>query len=251
MGSSWCVERLHRVAAHTHETAKTFPVECTEPVCALAYRNGMANLKMHTGHTDNARCILTEIPVDAEDDSAMLALSYRTMLLGLSHLWDGDAYQTEAILRPALIQAERVAGRRSMVASMFAAVLAAAFHERDQPAAAQALLANRLDVIERTGFPDAILLTYRTLTYVALSQGDERRALSLLYSLGALAERRRLPRLSMCAIAEQIRIYALRSCSETVDRLMQQLDQLASAFEQEEFLPYLPQYRLAAAIAKT
>lgn len=228
-----------------------FPADCTEPVCALAYRNGMANLEMHSGHTDVARRILTEIPVDAEDDSAMLALSYRTMLLGLTHLWDSDAYQTEAILRPALIQAERVAGRRSMVASMFAAVLAAALHERDQPAAAQALLANRLDVIERTGFPDAILLTYRTLTYVALSQNDERRALNLLDSLGALGERRRLPRLTLHSLTEQIRIYALRSCTETVDRLMQQLDQLAGAFEQQEFLPYLRQYRLAAAIAKT
>ena len=227
-----------------------FPAECTEPVCALAYRNGMANLELHTGHTDNARRILTAMPVDAENDSAMLALSYRTMLLGLSHLWDGDAYQTEAILRPALLQAERVAGRRSMVASMFAAVLAAALHELDQPAAAQALLANRLDVIERTGFPDAILLTYRTLTYVALSQGDERRALSLLDSLGALAERRYLPRLSMHTLTEQIRIYALRSCTDTVDRLMQDLDRLAVAFEQKEFQPYLPQYRLAAAIAK-
>ncbi len=228
-----------------------FPAECTEPVCALAYRNGMANLELHTGHSDNARRILTAIPVDAENDSAMLALSYRTMLLGLSHLWDGDAYQTEAILRPALIQAERVAGRRSMVASMFAAVLAAALHERDQPAVAQALLANRLDVIERTGFPDAILLAYRTLTYVALSQDDERRALNLLDSLAALAERRRLPRLTLHALAEQIRIYALRSCSETVDRLMRQLDELAGAFECPEFLPYLPQYLLAAAIAKT
>ncbi len=227
------------------------PGDCTEPVCALAYRNGLANLEMHTGHTDAARRILTAIPVDAENDSAMLALSYRTMLLGLSHLWDGDAYQTEAILRPALVHAERVAGRRSMVASMFAAVLAAALHERDQPAAAQALLANRLDVIERTGFPDAILLTYRTLTYVALSENDERRALNLLDSLGALAERRGLPRLTMHALAEKIRIYALGLCTETVDRLMRQLHQLASAFELQELLPYLPQYRLACAIAGT
>ncbi|MFS8064129.1 MAG: LuxR C-terminal-related transcriptional regulator, partial [Luteimonas sp.] len=197
------------------------------------------------------RRMLTLAPADAENDSAQLALAYRTMLLGLSHLWDGDAYQAEAILQPALIQAEKGAGRRSMVASLFAAVLAAALLERDQPTAAQSLLANRLDVIERTGFPDTILLAYRTLAYVALSQGDERRALNLLDSLGALAERRRLPRLSLHSLTEQIRVHALRSCTETVDHLVQRLEQLAGAFEQEEFLPFLPQYRLASALAKT
>ncbi|HTA66210.1 MAG TPA: LuxR C-terminal-related transcriptional regulator, partial [Xanthomonadaceae bacterium] len=227
------------------------PACVTEPVCALAYRNGQANLQLHTGHPEVARRILANAPYDKYGDSAMLALSYRTNLLAMTHIWEGDPVQAEAVLRPALLQAERVSGRRSMVASMFAATLAASMVDRDQPAAAQALLANRLDVIERTGFPDAILLAYRTLTYVALSQGDERRALILVDSMASLAERRCLPRLSMYCLATQIRIHAPRACTDTVDRLVGQLDALAPEFEREEFLPYLPQYRLTAALAKT
>lgn len=228
-----------------------FPAGITEPVRALAYRNGMANLKLHAGQTDAVRQTLTLDRAEADYDSAQLALAFRTMLLGLSHLWDGDAYEAEAVLRPALNQAEKISGRRSMAACLHAAVLAAALLERDQPAAAQALLANRLDVIERTGFPDTILLAYRTLAQVALCQGDERHALNLLQSLGALAERRRLPRLAMHSLAEQIRVHALRSRRDTVTRLVRRLDELAGAFEQEEFRPYVPQYRLATAIAKT
>jgi LuxR family maltose regulon positive regulatory protein len=227
------------------------PACVTEPVCALAYRNGQANLQLHTGHPEAARRILAGTPSDRYGDSAMLALSYRTNLVAMTHIWEGDPIQAETLLRPALLQAERVAGRRSMVAGMFAATLAAAMVDRDQPAAAQALLANRLDVIERTGFPDAILLAYRTLTYIALGQGDERRALSLVDSLASLAERRHLPRLSMYCIATQIRIHIHRACLDTVDRLVSQLDALAPQFERQELLPFLPQYRLTAALAKT
>lgn len=228
-----------------------FPAHITEPVRALAYRNSMANLRMHAGQTDQARQILGMSSDDANPGSAQLALAFRAMLVGLTHLWDGDAYQAEQTLRPALNQAERVAGRRSMVACLHAAVLAAAMLERDQPAAAEALLANRLDVIERTGFPDTILLAYRTLALVALGSGDDRRALNLLQSLGVLAQRRRLPRLALCSLTEQIRVHALRCRNETVGRLMPQLDALAADFEAKEFLPYVPQYRLATAIART
>lgn len=227
-----------------------FPSCVTEPVCELAWRNGLANFELHAGRTDEARRILAVLPAGVREDSAMLALSYRTMLLGLTHLWDGDAWKAQAVLRPALQRAERLTGRRSLVASMFAAVLAPALYDLDQADAAQALLADRLDVIERTSFPDAILLAYRTLTRIALAQGDERRALALLDNLGLLAERRRLPRLAAQALAEQVRIHALRGGTENVARLVRNLDALAPAFERREFLPYRPQYLLAAAIAK-
>src|SRR5206468_7018859 len=105
------------------------------------------------------------------------------MIVGLSHLWDGNAYKAEAALRSALVDAERDAGRRSVLASMFAPIMAAALFERDQPAAAQALLANRLDVIERATLPDAVLHAYRTLACIAMNEGDERHALEVLDNL--------------------------------------------------------------------
>ncbi|MBS0194189.1 MAG: AAA family ATPase [Proteobacteria bacterium] len=226
-----------------------YPADVTEPVCELAWRNAMAHLRMHAGRTDEARRILAVLPAGVRADSAMLALSYRTMLLGMTHLWDGDAWKTQAVLEPALQQAERAAGRRSLVASMFAAVLAPALHDLDQPEAAQALLADRLDVIEHTSFPDAIMLAYRTLVRIARSRGEERRALSLLDNLGMLAERRHLPRLAAQALAERTRMHAFRGNAQAASRAARELDALAPEFDRRELLPYRPQYRLAAAIA--
>ncbi len=226
-----------------------FPACVTEPTCEIAWRNALAHYQMHAGRTDQARAILAVLPRGIHEDAAMLALSYRTMLLGLTHLWDGAAWKTEDLLRPALLEAERRTGRRSLVASMFAAVLAPALLERGQPAAAQALLADRLDVIERTSFPDAVLLAHRTLTQLALDRGEVRRALALLDNLELLAQQRALPRLAAQALAGQIRIHALHGSGDTA-RLVHRLDALAVAFDRPELLPYRPQYRLASEIAK-
>lgn len=226
-----------------------FPACVTEPTCEIAWRNALAHYQMHSGRTDDARRILAMLPAGVREDAAMLALSYRTMLLGLSHLWDGAAWKTEAILRPALAEAERHGGRRSLVASMFAAVLAPALLDLGQAEAAQAVLADRLDVIERTSFPDAVLLAHRTLTQIALAQGDLRRALALLDNLELLALRRGLPRLTAQALVGQIRIHALHGSGD-IDRLLRRLDAQAAEFERPQFLPYQPQYQLAAYIAK-
>jgi LuxR family maltose regulon positive regulatory protein len=172
------------------------------------------------------------------------------MLLGLTHLWDGDAYEAEAALRPALLRAEREDGRRSLRACLLAAVLAEALLHGGHPEAAQALLANRVDILERCGLPDAVLCAYRTLACIALSQGDERRALAVLDDLCLLADRRRLPRLRVQAMAEQIRIHAMHNRTETIDHLVQALDGLAPTFSEAPQRWYQPQYRLAVAVAK-
>jgi len=87
------------------------------------------------------------------------------------------------VLRPRLEAAEREMGRRSVLASMLAGVLAAALHLGESTDAAMAVLADRLDVIERAGFSDSLLLAYRVLVEVGIRNGDERRALDALQSL--------------------------------------------------------------------
>ena len=227
------------------------PARGDEPIYDAAYRNTQAFMALHRGSTDEARRLAAQAVAHGKTGTLRLVSAYATAVVAVSHLWDGNAYLAEATVRPVLAQAEQEDGRRGMIPSLFAPVLAAALLERDQPEAARTLLANRLDVIERTGAPDTILLAYRTLAYVALNHGDERNAVNVLESLGVLAEHRRLPRLSLYSLTEQIRIHALRDCTETVGRLVEALDQLAEAFQRKEFQLLEPQYRLAAAIAKT
>ena len=95
-------------------------------------------------------------------------------------------------------------------AAMLAALLAAAMWERNQPAEATALLANRLDVLERSGLPETVLLGYRTAARAAAAEGAEHRALELLDAMHAVGVARRLPRLCVASLADQVRLHARR-----------------------------------------
>lgn len=221
------------------------------PLFTMARLNTQSLLALHSGETVRARDYLIEAAELGESGSLRLASGIGRMLVGLSHLWDGDAYEAEAALRPALLRAEAEDGRRSLRACLLAAVLAEALLQGGRPDAAEALLANRVDVLERCGLPDPLVCAYRTLACIALSQGDERRALGVLDGLCALAERRKLPRLRVHALAEQVRIHAMHGRGETIAQLIDALDSLGPTFREAPMRWYQPQYRLAVAIAKS
>ena len=152
-------------------------------------------------------------------------------IVGLSYLWEGQVLLAENLLRPTLARAEGDLGRRSPFACMLAAVLAAAVWERNQPEEAGALLANRLDVLERSGLPEAVLLGFRTMARIASAEGAEHRALELLGALDAVGVARRLPRLRIASLADQVRLHARRFRAETCRELCVQIDALLAAPE--------------------
>lgn len=148
------------------------------------------------------------------------------LIVGLSHMWEGQVRLVEETLRPALVDTESNLGRRAPLTCMIATVLAAATWERDRPDDATALLANRLDVLERVGIPDALLLAYRTLARIAAAEGGEHRALDLLESMYATGLARRLPRLCVASLADQVRLHARRFRGESCRSLCEQIDDL-------------------------
>jgi LuxR family maltose regulon positive regulatory protein len=166
----------------------------------------------------------------APRDSSAPALAHMhrwgDFVVGLSYLWEGQVLLAERSLRPALAGAEDSLGRRDVFASMLAVLLAAAVFERNQPDEAQALLANRLDVIERDGLPETVLLGYRTLARTAAAGGAEHRALDLLGAMDAVGRGRGLPRLCVASLADQVRLHARRYRSETCRDLAARIDRL-------------------------
>ncbi|MUV15787.1 LuxR C-terminal-related transcriptional regulator [Noviluteimonas gilva] len=218
---------------------------------SVARCNVEASLALQSGETAQARASLAEAAKHGDAGALRLAAALGRMLVGLTHLWDGDAAQAEATLRPALLRVEREEGRRSLAACLLAAVLAEALLRGDEVEAAQAMLANRVDVLERGGFPETLLCAYRSLAWIALSQGDERRALAVLDDLCMLAQRRGLPRLRLQSLAEQVRIHALHGRTETISHLLESMDALAPLFNAAPLQWYEPQYRLAIALAKS
>jgi len=158
-------------------------------------------------------------------------------IIGLSYLWEGQVLLVDSLLRPTLARAEIELGRRSPFACMLAALLAAALWERDQGDEAAALLANRIDVLERSGLPETVLLAFRTLARIAGAEGAEHRAQELLGALDAIGVARQLPRLCIASRADQVRLHARRFRSETCRELVAQIEALLDA-------PEAPQGRL-------
>ena len=149
-------------------------------------------------------------------------------IIGLSYLWEGQLLLGEEGLRQALASIDAKLGRRHPLSCMIAAVLAAMVYERDRSDEAVALLANRLDVLERVAAPEAILVGYRTATRVAAAQGEEHRALDLLEALFAIGVARNLPRLCIASLVEQVRLHAGRFRRETCAALILRIDQLVA-----------------------
>src|SRR5207247_2189347 len=99
------------------------PVNLNLPVHIAAYANTRAIVALHQGATETVRQLEARVPALSNDDSSSLAIGLGLLLVGLSHLYDGNTYKAEAALLPALLQAERGAGRRSVVACVLAAPL--------------------------------------------------------------------------------------------------------------------------------
>ena len=159
------------------------------------------------------------------------------LIIALSYVWEGQVRLVESLLQPAVASAEAELGRRNSFVCMLAALLAAALWERGRPVDAAALLADRLDVLERSGLPEALLLAYRTMARMAVSEGAEHRAMELLGALDAVGSVRALPRLRIASLVEQVRLHARRYRAQSCRELCQRIDAMLAD-------PALPQGRL-------
>ena len=73
-------------------------------------------------------------------------------------------------------------------------------------------------MLERSGLPEAVLLGFRTMARIAGAEGAEHRALELLGALDAVGVARRLPRLRIASLADQVRLHARRFRAEDLPR---------------------------------
>jgi len=204
IGAAYYADEPDRCVALFAPWAETPPNR--EPKLLRMHANRLAMLAILQGDPAEARRHLQAAP---RRDTGKAALDYSTrwsdFVNGLSYLWEGQVLLAEEVLRPALVATEASLGRRHPLACMFAALLAATAYERDRLDEAAALLANRLDVLERVGAPEAVLVGYRTAARVAAAQGAEHRALDTLEALFAVGVARRLPRLCIAGLADQAR----------------------------------------------
>jgi LuxR family maltose regulon positive regulatory protein len=104
-------------------------------------------------------------------------------------------------------------------------------------------------VLERGALPDAIILAYRTLAAIALERGEEARALEFLAALREQGVARKVPRIVLNSLADQVRIHAVRGRVQAATDLLQEVAGLADTFEQPLYNSLLRHYRRTAALA--
>ena len=197
----------------------------TDPWLLKIHANRSAFRALVDGEPAMARLRQQQAPAGGGEAASVYLARWSEFIIGLSYLWEGQVLLAERILRPALLQADADLGRRNPFSCMLAALLAAALWVRGQPREAELALANRLDVLERSGMPEAVLLAFRTLSRIA-AERSEARALDLLEGLYAVGEQRAMPRLRVVSLAEQILLHARRYRAETCRGLLARIDAL-------------------------
>jgi LuxR family maltose regulon positive regulatory protein len=211
--------------------------------------SGLASL--HAGRPDQAR--FDWMRFEGFDSSEMytpMSHGFSSYGVALSHLWEGRCALAEQVLRPALSKAEAQMGRRNLVTCMLAALLARARWEGGSDDEPSALLALRLDVLERQGLPDALLSAYLTQARMAEHDGRHDKAFSLLEELRAHGVTRRMPRLHFAAQCEMVRQHARAGRGETAGTLVRQLTATFSAQQSRFPKSFLPWLELQLELAK-
>lgn len=168
--------------------------------------------------------VVRQILARRHDDGRVLTVRvWGDMFLAESFLWEGRPILAEQAARIQHAQWEARAGRRGQWTCLLGAVLAAACWQRDMRDEAQALLANRLDVIEQSAMPILMVSVYCTLARIAAAGGDEVRALGYLEALTTMGASRGLPRLVVASLAERVRLHAAGGRPEQAESLADEL----------------------------
>ena len=203
------------------------------------HANRKAFRALFDGDPAQARLYQQRAPRGGDGDEFGFLARWGEFVTGLSYLWEGHVILAEEFLRPALASSDADLGRRNPLSCMLASLLATAVFERNRLEEAASILAHRLDVLERHGMTEAVLLGYRTLARIAAASGAEHRAMALLEALHAVGTTRRLPRLCVASLTEQVRINAQRFRPETCRALCQRIDALLASAD----VPHGPLWR--------
>jgi LuxR family maltose regulon positive regulatory protein len=211
---------------------------------ALAYLE--ADLAFNAGQTELARRLLASIADGRSSPLVQIWCGFKTVH---SYLWEGRPALAEQVARPQHSRWEAEVGRRGTWAALLGSALAGACWQQDMRSVARALLAGRLDVIERGAAYGGVSNAYRTLARMTVSEGDEARAFAYLEALAAVGERRKMVRLVASSLGERVRLHAARQRPAQASTL---LAELAAVVERSAMSNLLaPQIHLELEMART
>ena len=221
------------------------------PLHVFAIANSIGMCRMLSGEPARGReVLLAHLATAPRDPGMRLVTAFMEFAVALSHLLECNAVRAETLLAPQLVAAERDMGRRSLIAAMCASLLGTARALQGDYDGALALLADRLDVVERIGLPEPIIFAYRVIAEVAIRRGEEARAIEAWSSLRELGAARGLPRLEVMALTGNAMVHARGLRTETASACLAEAVGLRALFDAPEYRPLAPRLDQRIALAR-
>jgi LuxR family maltose regulon positive regulatory protein len=183
----------------------------------------------YIGKPEKARQLIESSQDFPQDKWSPVTQGYAEQILAQIYLNGGQFLLAKDLLKTALSKAEADLGRQNPTTCLLAAQLARACWETGESDQAALLLADRITVVERNGFPDTVMEAYFVQSRLADDEGQQDKALSILDSLQALGRARNLVRVQIVAVTELAKLHSRHTRSETAWSAVRQLKALVES----------------------
>lgn len=170
------------------------------------------------------------LPYSHEQDKRnVFASVYRSCLLGLAEREQIRLDLAERHFAAGMRMAEEAVGPQSTSAALCAPLIAQIRYEQGRVDEAEAMIEDRLPIINATVFLDSVLTCYLVLERIAQLRGNVERAYALLDQAENLGYERRWDRLIAAAVVERARLYLKEGRLAEASACLMRLDRLAAA----------------------
>ena len=171
------------------------------------------------------------LPYSTDDDQRnLLSHVYRVCFQGLVELQQLRLDVAERYFLEALRQGEQYVGPQSTAAALPAALIAQIRYEQGRLEEAEAMVGDRLPVINATAMLECVVRTYFVLARVAVAHSNIERAYALLEQAGSLGHARHWGRLIAAAQLERTRLYLGEGRLTEASACLINLDRLVSEY---------------------
>lgn len=202
-----------------------------DPLSVGSRNNILSWMYIQQGEYAMARRVQREAPPLVVNGAPLLATASGSLqgrsLVGLSYAMEGKMPQAERVLRAVVAQAAQAGKACSDARYLALSLLADVLFELDHIPQACALVEDKLDVLERTVMPDAVLRVYRVLAAAAWQAGQSGKTFRQLQGLKAYAAHHRLERLLAHGLADAVHYHLLLQESDAARSAMAQLQAMA------------------------
>jgi LuxR family maltose regulon positive regulatory protein len=172
----------------------------------IVVSNAMIHGNLIAGEIDKARGFEPLGLSEIDDPNELFSAAYQICLLGLCDVAELKLLDAEARFRRAYGLAEKNSGRKTAVTALCASLLAAVSYEHGRIEEAETLVFGRLELIEQTGFVEALQACYVTLARIHAARHNWKVAHLILDRGVRFARRRNLVRLRGACLAERVEI---------------------------------------------